>query len=274
MRRALVAVYDKQADAQRALDALLDKGFSHDNARLTSLESVDMASSANESADREESLGDKIGKLFGFDKVDDNRTYSEAVRRGHGVLTVDVNDNEAKYAEEIMEQYHPMEIEERAAQWRESDRQAKQVDTQATHQITGQPTDEEIVIPIVEEQIRVGKREAQHGHTRIRSHTYSIPVEESVQLHEQHTDISRRPADRPVTEEDRRLGETELETYDTTEEPIIGKEARVVEEVVIRKKSSDQTRTVKDNVRRTDVDVERVDDDGKTTSEKTDRERR
>ncbi|HET8701840.1 MAG TPA: YsnF/AvaK domain-containing protein [Nitrococcus sp.] len=307
MRRVLVAVFDQQADAQQALDALLDRGFSRDNARLTSLESIGMASSTGQGADRKESFGEKVSELFGFDN---DKTYSEAAQRGHCVLTVDVDDDEAKYAEEIMERYNPVDINERAAQWREGDRQAHEVDTHtatgtighttsqaplrsvgqaseqasaqtightmeqttgqaashAMEQTAGEATGEEIVIPIIEERIQIGKREVRHGHTRIRTHTYTIPVEENIRLHEQHTDIRRRPANRLVTEEDRALGEAEFDTYDIVEEPIIGKEARVVEEVVISKKSSDQTRTVKENVRRTDVDVERVDDDGRTTS--------
>lgn len=265
MRHALVAVFDKQIDAQQARNALLAKGFSDENARLTSLENVGMTSSTNERIGQEESLGDKISKLFGFDKDDDNRTYSEAVQHGHCVLTVDVDDDEAQYAEEIIEQYHPVDIDERVAQWHESSRQEKQADAQTT--------DEEIVIPIIEEEVQVGKREVQRGHTRVRSHTYTKPVEENVQLHEQHVDISRRPADRPATEEDRAMGEAEFETHDTIEEPVVSKKARVVEEIVISKKSSDQTETVKDNVHRTDVDVEEVDDDGRTASDETDKKR-
>jgi stress response protein YsnF len=216
-------------------------------------------------------FGDKISKLIGFDT--DNRTYSEAVRRGHCVLTVDVDGNEAPRAEEIMGRYHPMDIDERAAQWRESGGQETPTGTQTTGEAGTQATGEERVIPVVEEEMQVGKRESRRGGTRVRSHNYTVPAEESVQLHEQHTDVSRRPADRPATEEDKATGEFDFETRDTAEEPVVDKQARGTEEVVVRHKSSDQTRTVKDDVRRTDVDVEEVDDEGKTTTDKVDQRR-
>ena len=43
---------------------------------------------------------------------------------------------------------------------------------------------------------------------------------------------------------------------------IVSKEARVVEEVLVRKNASERVETVQDTVRRTEVDVERADDRG------------
>lgn len=47
------------------------------------------------------------------------------------------------------------------------------------------------------------------------------------------------------------------EIRETREEPVVSKQERVVEEVVVGKTSQDRTETVRDKVRRTDVEVER-----------------
>jgi len=51
---------------------------------------------------------------------------------------------------------------------------------------------------------------------------------------------------------------------DTAEEAVVAKDARVVEEVAVGKEASDRTETISDSVRRTDVDVETVEDEETT----------
>jgi stress response protein YsnF len=81
-------------------------------------------------------------------------------------------------------------------------------------------------------------------------------VSESVNLREEHATIERRPVDRPATVAD--LKEGFVEVRETAEEPVVAKTARVVEEVIVGKESSNRTETVNDTVRGTDVEVERV----------------
>ena len=45
---------------------------------------------------------------------------------------------------------------------------------------------------------------------------------------------------------------------ETKEEPVIGKQERVVEEIVIGKTTEEHTGTVRDTVRRKDVEIERT----------------
>ena len=42
---------------------------------------------------------------------------------------------------------------------------------------------------------------------------------------------------------------------ETDEEPVVGKTARVKEEVVVRKEAADRVETVRDKVRREDVEI-------------------
>ena len=112
-------------------------------------------------------------------------------------------------------------------------------------------------IPIVEERLRVGKREVGHGRVRIRSYVVETPVQEQVTLHEERVNVERRTVDRPLTGADEALfQERVIEATETAEEAVVAKEARVVEEVALRKTAEERTETVRDTVRRTEVEVE------------------
>jgi len=118
-------------------------------------------------------------------------------------------------------------------------------------------------IPVVEETLRVGKREVMQGRVRVRSYVVETPVEEQVTLRREHVDVERRAVDRPVTDADRLFEERTIEATETSEEAVISKEARVTEEVVIHKDVDQHTETVRDTLRRTEVEVDR---DADTTS--------
>jgi len=49
--------------------------------------------------------------------------------------------------------------------------------------------------------------------------------------------------------------ERTVEVHQTAEEPVVSKTARVAEEVVVRKDVTERTETVRDNVRREEIDV-------------------
>ena len=112
-------------------------------------------------------------------------------------------------------------------------------------------------IKVMEERLRVGKREVAGGAVRVRSYVVERPVEEQVRLHEERVSVERRPVDRPVTgTEASAFQERTIEARAMSEEAVVGKEARVVEEIGIRKEATDRTETIRDTVRSTKVDVE------------------
>ena len=61
---------------------------------------------------------------------------------------------------------------------------------------------EEVTIPVVEEDLAIGKREVERGTVRIYSRVTAQPVEEAVRLREEKITVERRPADRPATDAD------------------------------------------------------------------------
>ncbi|HYP52800.1 MAG TPA: YsnF/AvaK domain-containing protein [Pyrinomonadaceae bacterium] len=120
-------------------------------------------------------------------------------------------------------------------------------------------------IPVVEEQLEVGKREVERGGVRVESRVTERPVEEQVHLREERVNVERRPVDRPVTNADAAFREGTIEVTERAEEAVVAKQARVVEEVVVNKEVGERTETVRDTVRRTDVDVQETDTPARRT---------
>jgi uncharacterized protein (TIGR02271 family) len=116
---------------------------------------------------------------------------------------------------------------------------------------------EEVTVPVVEEQLEVGKRQVNRGGVRVHSHIVEEPVQESVHLREERVIVERRPVSRDATEEDLAdFKEGSIEIHETVEEAVISKRRRVVEEIVIGRETRDRTETISETVRRTQVDVE------------------
>ena len=114
----------------------------------------------------------------------------------------------------------------------------------------------EAVLPVVEEEISVGKREVERGGVRVTTSVTQTPVEEQVTLRDETVHIDRQPVNRALTDADRiAMQSGVIEVTETDEEAVVGKQARIVEEVHIGKKVTERTETIKDSVRRTDVEV-------------------
>ncbi len=117
----------------------------------------------------------------------------------------------------------------------------------------------ETVIPIVEEELTVGKRTVDQGGVRVYKRVVEIPAEQSVNLREEHVVIERNPVDRAATQADLAAqGGRTIELTETAEEAVVAKNARVVEEVLIGKQTGEHTETIRDTVRRTEVELEEL----------------
>jgi stress response protein YsnF len=214
---------------------------------------------------------------------DDAATLSEGFRRGGGVVHAEVPDGRFEEVAATLETAGAVDLDDREATWRKegwtgataplatapgstagtatmgATGGTARAAGDAGVQRLGEATDE-ASIPIIEERLRVGKREAGHGRVRIRSYVVETPVQEQVTLRQEHVEIQRRPVDRPVTGAEAAFGERVVEATERREEAVIAKEARVKEEVSLRKTAEDRTETVRDTVRHTEVEV---DDDRK-----------
>lgn len=117
----------------------------------------------------------------------------------------------------------------------------------------------ELRMPVIEEQLRVGKRQVDKGGVRVTRRVQDRPVQRQVELREERVDVTRRPADRPVDPAAvGALAELNIEVVERAEVPVVIKQERVVEEVVVKKEATERSETVRDVVRRTDVEVKEL----------------
>ncbi len=205
---------------------------------------------------------------------EDVAAYHEGIRRGGAILHAEVPDHQFDAAADVLERGGAVDIDEREAAWRregwtggttaggtaglaQSDTSRQDFGASGTARTGGEER-----IPVVEERLSVGKRETAHGRVRIRSYVVETPVQEQVTLREEHVNVERRPVDRPVAAGDDAFRERTIEATESAEEAVVSKEARVTEEVVVRKRAEERTETVSDTVRRTEVEVE--DERGRT----------
>lgn len=125
--------------------------------------------------------------------------------------------------------------------------------------LTGGTDVDEERIPIVEEQIVIGKR-ADVGRTiNVRTNVVSDRVAEDVTLHEERVTIEHNPINRELSSSEAEAMLIDGKTVTMTErneEVVVGKKAVVTDEVVIRKEGHDRTEHVEETVRRTEVDVD------------------
>jgi len=201
--------------------------------------------------------------------------YAEGIRRGGVLVTARTSDADTDRAHDIMDSFNPVNIEDRAAAWRQEGWKGYDVKAKpyTAEQITKEraryvapvattkknvAAGEEARFPVVEETLAVGKRQVKGGEVRVRKYVTETPVEENINLRQEHVSVERRPVDRPATPgmlND--LRDETLEVTETREEAVVQKQARVVEEVVVRKDVENQTQKIRDSVKRTDVEVDR-----------------
>ena len=115
----------------------------------------------------------------------------------------------------------------------------------------------DIVIPIVEEQIELGTREVPAGSVAVHAHVVAEPVSEEVHLRRERVTVERRRVDRPLDATDAavQLADRSFEMTAKSEEPVVEKHARLVEEIVVTKTTDERLDHVRDTLRRTEVEV-------------------
>lgn len=114
-------------------------------------------------------------------------------------------------------------------------------------------------VDVVEEHLEVGKRKVETGGARISSRIVERPAEERINLREEHVNVNRERVDRPADSADlKNFKNQTIEEHETSEVPVVNKEARVVEEVSLDKDVENREEVIRDKVRKTEVDVDRL----------------
>jgi uncharacterized protein (TIGR02271 family) len=279
----IVAVFETSAAADEAARALEAGGIAR-----SAIERHSKEQPRSEPAKQRDSLPSSTGFFF-WDMMfaaaaphRDRSSYDRSLERGATVLAVTVSEEEADKVISVLESRSPIELDQHgdeaddseeteANQEREMVRQSpkgskenagRERSASTRRHEQGSEEDGEKVIPLAEEELRVGKRLVNRGTTRIRRYVVETPVEKTVSLHDERAVVERR---RPVTDEatGEHFTDKTVEVRETSEVPTIEKEARLKEEVVIRREGREREETVEDTVRREEIGVEPVEGEKK-----------
>lgn len=290
MAQTVIGIFDSASEAQHAVERLTSSGFLRDRVDISlHNDSSHYASGQSYSADHDDGLGDKISRFFKSLFDDDNETskYTTVAQRGAAVVTVTAEtEEEAEMAADVLDECGAVDVDERSQAyanglWSGSDSSNMSSDSDNLTTRTGNmstgvsglesddvsmrnenwrsedTSDRNRSIPIIEENLQVGKREVERGSVRLRSRIVERPVEETVRLREERVSIERNPVNRPAREgELTSFQEGEIELTERAEIPVVNKEARVVEEVRLNKEVSEREETIRDTVRKTEIDVD------------------
>jgi uncharacterized protein (TIGR02271 family) len=252
MTHTVIGLFDNKTEARAAMEELIEQGFIRDNIDVSDRRYDD--SVVNDTTTGT-AAGDSISNFFSSLFGDDNTTaqnYTTLAQEADAILTVQVDSEErARAAAAILDRHGAIDVDERASQSRQNFAQ-----NTGTTQNTA-TTEGAMSIPVIEEELQVGKRAVERGGARIKSRIVEKPVEETLRLREEHIVVNRQPVNRAVTDADMaNLKEGDIELTERAEEAVVSKQARVVEEVSVGKQVSEREETIRDTVRRTDVDVE------------------
>ena len=275
----LVGIFDDPTVAEQACRQIQQLGIGEHHIRTHS-NAAGMGASSNGGREHRGLLS----RMFGGGSSGSNDLgghYAEAVRRGSSVVSVHLEHEEkAPQVERILEQAGAIDVNDRVQAWQASGYTGHDLD--APDYTPDQIARERETLEVLQEELRVGKRQVQTGGVRVHRHVTETPVNEQVTLREERAVVERHPVNREATSADLRsfeAGAGDIEIREMREEAVVDKRARVVEEVSIGKEAIERTENIEDTVRRTDVDVEQLDASqqgllnrqGSTTSPRQDR---
>ena len=258
--RKIVAVFDTAEAARTARERLIEIGVPGD--RITIADQSSFGERKVQTPEARGSFWAHVKEMFLPDHERD--TYEESMRRGGCMLVATVDEGSTDEVISCLDSAGAVDLDSREAQWRSEGWQPPvprdETRSASAELRTGAPNESER-IPVVEERLLVGKREVSRGSVRVRSYMVEEPVHEEVRLREERVNVERRPVNEPTrpvvkgSPEDL-MQERTIEVSETAEQAVVGKEARVTEQVVVSKDTRERVESIDDTVRKTKVEIE------------------
>lgn len=253
----LVAVFGTDAEARSAAEDAENSGIAPSDIHIHS-EAGASGTSTGAEPHREGFMG-WLKSLFG-DNDREYERYQTAYGSGRTVVAIDTSEDDIEAIADLLDRHHPLSISEEPAG--SGAAAPKAASAGAGGRAPGREN-EAGSVPVVQEDIAVGKRTFVRGGVRVYSRVVEEPVSENVRLRDEQVYVERKPADRPVRPEDVRTGGDQvIEVQEYAEEPVVEKRSRVVEDVHVGKNVNERTETVQDKVRHTEVDVRPLGEQG------------
>jgi stress response protein YsnF len=256
MANNVIGLFDNESVAEQVVDDLVNSGFNRSSINRFKGDNSDL-----ESELRREGIPD-----------DEASYYVDGLNSGGALVSVRAEESDTDTAVEIMNRYANTGAGDTSYDT-DYDSARTDADLETADYSTARSTsvDDEAHLDVVEERLNIGKREVDRGGVRVRRVVTETPVEEQVTLHDETIEVERRAVDLDgLVVEGRAVDlrvdgnatdlftEQAYEFTETDEEAVVAKDTRVVEEVVVDKDVEERTETVRDTVRRADVEVEQL----------------
>ncbi len=251
--QTIVAVYDTAAHAELAMQDLLAAKVPSSAIERHTQEGTYAGDAASAPAKKP---GGFASNLFGTDTHADAATYDDSLAKGGTVVTVHgIPDADFESVAAILEQHHPIEFNDGAAASASTTATTPMPAASRPASMAGEET-----LQLSEESLVVGKRMVNRGGTRIRRYVVETPVEQQVTLHDERVSVDRRPVTdgRAADATAFTGGDKVIEMTEMAEQAVVGKTARVVEEIGLHREGVDRTETVRDTVRKEEIEVVQV----------------
>jgi uncharacterized protein (TIGR02271 family) len=288
MREILVAVFDTAANTDTAVQALEHANIPSASIRRyhrddPALENLGTGTSTHVGATSTAAVDTHHQRSSGFwawltgeeggtadpTYESDHAHYGRHIESGSTVLAVTVEQAQSQRVMDLLADNMPLKLEDVGTEASTQDTTAMHEGTireapMGTRHAMTEPnaisgtSERDEVIPLAEEQVEIGKRRVDHA-TRIRRYVVETPVERQVNLRDETVEIERR---RPVEGSSPGAGafeERTVEVHTSSERPEVTKTANVAEEVVVRKTATERPETVRETVRKEQVEVDKDD---------------
>src|SRR5262245_24524147 len=232
--RTVVGLFDDRTEAMRAYTALVSEGYAKGDLDILTADDKD---------DKP-----KLEHMREWVPEPDVNTFLEGVRQNGTLITANVADSAATRAAEIMSGFNMVNIKNRAAELQRKDKSLTLLD----------PAKNDNVLEVIEEDLIVGKEQIERGRMRMYTVQSAREVAQDIALRDETLKVQRRPVNRAVTINPDLFKERSFEMVEMDEIAKVGKTARVVEEVSLGKEVADKIETIKQTLRRQDVQVEEI----------------
>jgi uncharacterized protein (TIGR02271 family) len=268
----LVAVYDTPAHADAAVNALKAAGFAESDISVFDSARLKAGKSTLSQGVKETGLWHR---LFGTDVYEHEADiYGQTIEDGGVVISVRVPPNEVAHATAVLNIHRPVDVHDRAvtagvapaARVETIEKKIEAVPLAAMQQVAVSPklaAAQPEVLRLAEEQLQVGKEMVEEGRTRVRRFVTERDVTQDVTLHDEHAEVIRKAISDPKYVGEIDWADGTIEIIETAEHALVNKTARIVEEVGLKKIGADHVETIRDKLRRQQVEIQRLDASGR-----------
>ncbi len=282
----IVAVFDTAAHAEAAVSALIADGvpassIEHYARDQGTTEQTTVGTDVNPGSAHRGFWGWLTGEQETASSH--HALYDQSIQTGGTVVTVISDGTNIDQIYNVLEAHSPIDLDERHSQYSETGAYGSSysgstatgvgaaalgtaavgtaaLGTTATGTTatgtaaTGNSTEE--VIALSEESLQVGKRAVDRGTTRVRRYVMERPVEEQIRLRNETVSVFRRPVTGSATVGTDAFSDREIVVNETDEEAVVAKSAHVVEEVVVQKGVEERVETVRETLRKEEVEID------------------